>query len=613
MGDILNMLTYYCKRCEIDCETSECSVCKEKEKKVSKIENRKVNPQNYRTETNSKIYWCNNCNIPIYEDICSLCGEEGKYITTDLRPVFPEERLLLEILTGEPFRFKNSSVWNGTGNRYIVDGKRINISLAELMKNDTDEVIKKLNKYSELNSYDYFYEYIWKFTEANKKRLNSITSESIGFIKDVSVGYSLDEMFVSFSGGKDSTVVHDLVIKALSKPEIIHIFGDTTLEFPLTMQYLQRFKHENRKTPVISAKNKDKNFRDMCELLGPPSRVMRWCCTVFKTGAITRKINGTFKNKKRLLTFYGIRRSESVSRNKYDRESESPKIVKQKVVSPIIDWYDFDIWLYLLTNKIDFNDAYRLGYSRVGCWCCPNNSSWAQFLSSIYMSQQYKQWRDFLVSFASRIGKPDPEVYVDEGNWKARQGGNGIELSKNVFVAFKPCAAEADSFSYELKRPITEELYEFFKPFGWISKGQGNERLGEIYVVDKNKNPIIRLQGRIGTNLLKVSILKIPLLKTKNLRESRLKIECQITKYQMCVGCLACESICKQDAIIIKENKYINCESAMTSQNSSRKYINTNKNCYKIDDKKCIRCGECINHFDGGCYMRKVLITRKEE
>lgn len=90
---------------------------------------------------------------------------------------------------------------------------------------------------------------------------------------------------------------------------------------------------------------------------------MRWCCTVFKTGAINKTLSQVFQDKTNVLTFYGIRKSESASRSKYDRESESPKITKQTVVSPIIDWIDFDVWLYILSAGIDFNDAYRLGYS----------------------------------------------------------------------------------------------------------------------------------------------------------------------------------------------------------------------------------------------------------
>ena len=70
----------------------------------------------------------------------------------------------------------------------------------------------------------------------------------------------ISDMFVSFSGGKDSTVVSDLVVRALGTPKITHIFGDTTLEFPETYEYVKRLKSNNRLTPIITAKNREKKF-----------------------------------------------------------------------------------------------------------------------------------------------------------------------------------------------------------------------------------------------------------------------------------------------------------------------------------------------------------------
>ena len=221
----------------------------------------------------------------------------------------------------------------------------------------------------------YFYGAGCAFPEKNR-----IVEEAKGYIRSMTENFDITDMFVSFSGGKDSTVTADLVTRALSNPQIMHIFGDTTLEFPYTYEYVQRFKMNHPKTPLISARNKEKDFEELCKLVGPPSRVMRWCCTIFKTGTIQKRIKSLYRDKNQILTFYGIRRSESLSRSKYERESDSPKITKQRIVSPIIDWMDFDIWLYILTSGIDFNDAYRLGYARVGCWCCPNNSGWAEFL-----------------------------------------------------------------------------------------------------------------------------------------------------------------------------------------------------------------------------------------
>ena len=74
------MIKYFCKNCGIHVEKSVCNMCGE------------------RTEISSQIFWCENCNIPIYTEVCPLCNKNGKYLASDLRPVFPEERLLIEAI-----------------------------------------------------------------------------------------------------------------------------------------------------------------------------------------------------------------------------------------------------------------------------------------------------------------------------------------------------------------------------------------------------------------------------------------------------------------------------------------------------------------------------------
>lgn len=573
------MIKYFCKNCNINVESSECSVC------------------GARTEVESKLYWCSNCNIPVYDEVCPICGCKGEYFTSDARPVFPEERLLIEIMLGKPFCFIEDSVWNGSGNRYYVNGKKIPFSVTNLKNYDPSAIREKLDELKSQNTYEHFDRMIAQWVKANAIRYDYITSEAKSYIAQYSKKYLNDDLnaaFVSFSGGKDSTVVSDLVRKATGNPSIIHIFGNTTLEFPQTYEYVERFRATNKRTPMLRAENKEQDFFNLCETFGPPSRTLRWCCTIFKTGFIGEKIKKTFSGRKTVLTFYGIRRNESASRNTYERSSQGKKITQQLVASPIIDWMDYDIWLYLLTTGIDFNEAYRLGYTRVGCWCCPNNSVWSQFLASIYMPEQYNRFRNILLDFSIKMGKEDPEEYVSNGGWKARQGGAGIELSKNVAIAFKPCATDAKSFNYVLNKPISDDLYEFFKPFGVLDFTMGKERLGEVYILDfKTKLPIMKLQGRRGMNELKITILSTPIAGKTKINEIELKFKCQITKYQLCAGCHACENACKHSAIrLIKDGE----------GDTEYKYL--------IDETKCVHCFECINHYTGGCYMRRVLLPR---
>ncbi|MDE6853242.1 MAG: phosphoadenosine phosphosulfate reductase family protein [Lachnospiraceae bacterium] len=549
------------------------------------------------TKISSTIYWCNECNIPIFDSVCHICGTEGKYISTDIRPVFPEENALISIvLTDDPARYQMSSVWYGSG-VYIVNGKKVKISITKINKLPIEEIKQIKKKYDLFTGeidYTFFDELVEKFIQANTNRYNYITEEAVHFVQQYRNKYTIEDMMVSFSGGKDSTVTSHIVNKALGTNKVLHVFGDTTLEFSYTLEYKKRFSknEESQGVRILTAKNREKNFEELCKVVGPPSRVMRWCCTVFKTGAIQKTISSAFKDKNNILSFQGIRHNESVSRSKYERESESPKISKQTVASPIIDWFDFDVWLYILTTKIDFNYAYRLGWTRVGCWCCPNNGGWSEFLAKVHMYNQYMHWHESLVNFAKQIGKPDPEAYVDEGGWKARQGGNGLAAAQTSVVSFEPCATNERAFNYDLQRPITDELYEFFKPFGYINKELGNKRLGEIYVMDKAGKVVLILQGRIGSTKLKVIIKDIHIAKAKTLSVAEGKVQCQLTKYQMCLGCKACESVCRFDAINVKDD-------------------GTGKTSYVIDDDKCKRCTECVGHFDAGCYMKKVLRIKR--
>lgn len=582
------MIKYECRKCDgLICETSICPVCNE------------------RTYINkSEIFYCDNCNIPLFDKVCPICNSEARYFGTDVRPVFAEERLLLECILDKPFGFVEKSVWNTSGNNYYVNGEKIKFVIKDAVnEKKADKIRTKIEQNKEENKIyeDNFLKqkYIINFIKANRIRYNSIVTEAHEYIKNVSQKYDYDSMFVSFSGGKDSTVTSDLVINALNNEMIIHIYGDTTLEYPETGFYLEEFRKIHPRTPMLIAKNKDQDFNELCKVIGPPSRMMRWCCTIFKTGSITRKIDSTFKNKIKVLTFQGLRRNESIARSKYDRESNGAKITKQQTVAPIIDWLDFDVWLYILTRNIPFNNAYKKGFSRVGCWCCPNNSYWSEYLSNIYMNEQYTKFHNILVDFAKQIGKPDPKEYVSSGGWKARQGGNGLNYSNNAILSFKPCVLEENAYNFELNKPITETLYELFKPFGLLDFNIGNKRLGEVYVLGKkDKQPLLKLTGKVGQNLLKVSVLRETVIFC-NPKINEMLIKNQITKFQTCIGCMACESVCKYNAINIRHNEMQKGEKFNIS--------------YTIDEKKCIGCLECVKHFSGGCYMKKVLRTKQNK
>lgn len=570
----------WCKNCNIETNEKNCPICGE----------------NTVEDIPAEVYWCKECHVPVMQEItqadkgiCPRCGKSMKYMAKDVRPVFPEERLLIEILLKKkPYLWAESSVW-ASNNRYYIDGKSIVLPNKLYKEANADGYIEQLHKYKENNPYEFFSINVEAFIEANRMRLDYLIDEAHRFIKKAAEKFPEENIVLSFSGGKDSTVTADLVIKALSDPSLVHIFGNTTLEFPTTVKYAERYRKNHPQAIFKVAKNYEQVFQDVCEEIGPPARMMRWCCSMFKTGPITRIINGLYRNQQ-ILTFYGIRKFESVSRSKYNRiedDAGSVKIQQQTVASPIFFWKDMDVWLYILSEGIDFNDAYRLGYDRVGCWCCPNNNQRAQFLSRIYMPEESKKWHKFLVDFAKKIGKPDAEEYVDSGAWKARQGGNGIPAANDVKIRFTNCTTEEHAKIYRLVRPMDDEFLNMLTPFGRVAPELGQKLLREVIVLDVRTNvPILSVQPFEQDGY--EHAVKVRTMNVKNHDSLQHMVSYQIRKFNACRKCLKCESLCKAGAISISEDGY------------------------HIDPNKCVHCKMCVTakFLRGGCMMDKYLRTK---
>jgi phosphoadenosine phosphosulfate reductase len=119
----------------------------------------------------------------------------------------------------------------------------------------------------------------------------------------------------------------------------------------------------------------------------------------------------------------------------------------------------------------------------------------------------------------------------------------------------------------------------------------GRRVLGETLILDiKTNTPIISIQSfsQQGYDYP----VKIRTTNVTDIEHERLQrqISYQVKKFNACRSCLKCESICTLNAI---------------------KIIGSD---YKIDDKTCIRCRQCLNPklLSGGCHMDKFLKTRKD-
>lgn len=132
----------WCKHCEIETNEKECPICGQKTE----------------TDVPTEIYWCEHCQVPIIRRVnqsgqseCPICGQKTKYMASDLRPVFPEERLLLELLLKfEPLSLAEKSIW-ANKNRYYIDGHSKVITAKNYEAADIEQVRKILQEHAQEN------------------------------------------------------------------------------------------------------------------------------------------------------------------------------------------------------------------------------------------------------------------------------------------------------------------------------------------------------------------------------------------------------------------------------------------------------------------------------
>jgi phosphoadenosine phosphosulfate reductase len=366
--------------------------------------------------------------------------------------------------------------------------------------------------------------------EVNREMLEIIEQTTVKKILEVYIKYRgrLDCFHVAFSGGKDSCVLLDLVRKALPKGSFVVVFGDTGMEFPDTYEVVKKTKKQcsEEEIPFFIAKS-HLDPKDSWELFGPPSRTLRWCCSVHKSTPQTLKLREiTGKDNYRGLAFVGVRAQESAARSEYDFFNDGKKIQGQFSHNSILEWTSAEVWLYLYANNLTVNNAYKKGSVRVGCICCPMGGGKSGYV-------EHKNYKDVVEEYYKKIktmlnGRQvvDFNEYVKKGGWRARK--NGRDLAENPNRCFEHIIN--GYLEIEIVHP-TSEWQEWIKTINVDEKA---------YSVQKTKTGFV---AKIQEDFIKQN----PLL-GKMFRQV-------FRKAAYCVSCKACEANCINSAIHFDGNR----------------------------------------------------------
>jgi phosphoadenosine phosphosulfate reductase len=386
--------------------------------------------------------------------------------------------------------------------------------------------------------------------EANREMIEIIEQTTVKKILAIYTKHKdkHDCFHVAFSGGKDSCVLLDLVKKALPKGSFVVVFGDTGMEFPDTYEVIKKTKQQclEDEIPFYIAKS---HFdpKESWKLFGPPSRVLRWCCSVHKSAPQTLKMREvTGKNDYTGLAFVGVRAQESVARAGYEYENYSKKQMGQYSHNSILEWTSAEVWLYIYANDILINEAYKKGSARIGCLCCPMGGGKAGYIECKNYTSEASGYFDMIKS-SNRMRNINIDEYVKSVGWSARKNGRDLADNPNRCVE----RFINGYLTIDVENP-TSDWHE------WIKTIEIDE---DKYSVEETKTMwVAKLKEEVAR--------ENPLL--------RRLFRQVFHKAAYCKGCRVCEANCPNGAIRFAGNR--------------------------VRISGCVHCLKC-HSIDGGCLL----------
>lgn len=266
---------------------------------------------------------------------------------------------------------------------------------------------------------------------------------------------------IGYSGGKDSTAAVQLVWLAIAelpnyeRRKPIHIINtDTLVESPVvskwveqSLMHMKEVAHREGMPFFVHRLTPESDNTYWVNLLGrgypAPYLKYRWCTDRLKIQPVNKFIKEKIAQHGEIILVLGTRKAESARRARtmayYEKKrvrellSPNPTLANELVFSPLEDWSNDDVWMFLMQYKnpwgysnMDLLTLYRgatadnecplmidnsmpsCGKSRFGCWVCTMVDK-DKSMEAMIANDEEKVWMTPLLEFRNEFGNHDKD------------------------------------------------------------------------------------------------------------------------------------------------------------------------------------------------------------
>lgn len=396
--------------------------------------------------------------------------------------------------------------------------------------------------------------------EAKAKKFIALTAEKLS-----------KPIIVSFSGGKDSLIALHLTLSLGLEPTVL--FNNTGIELPETVDTVYKIVNwHNLKLVEASAND---IFWKAVYVFGIPGRDYRWCCKTCKLTPLARTVKSMWTSGG--LNIVGQRALESLDRARSPslwRLRWAPQLVN---ISPINEWSQFEVWLYIFKHKLYVNPLYYMGYERIGCFMCPASTLAELALVEQTHSDLWSQWAEVLEYWRKRMDLP--VEWIAYGLWR----WNGPARYRTIMARKLNIAQRIDDWRKSFREMAMPRIREVIRNENAIEV-RFEEELGFEFIEKQftvvnpanfNKNAA-SITLSYGDSSVIIGRNEVILRFSKNEDVEKLVDVLKLLyRWWLCVGCRSCEVNCPTHAIRVVER------SGKTRPEVQKQFM-------------CIRCKFCL-------------------